>query len=75
MPPVLLMHGRKDTRVKPYHTENFVIALQHAGIQHQVNWNDNIEHIKIVSSFAASLRFLNPSYQDIIDFLNNLDDK
>ncbi len=75
MPPVLLMHGRKDTRVKPYHTENFVTALQQAGIQPQVKWYDNIEHIKIVSSIAASLRFLNPSYQDIIDFLNNLDNK
>jgi len=73
MPPVLLLHGRKDTRVKPFHTEHFAAALQQAGIEHRVIWYQDIAHIKIVSSIAASLRFINPTYSDIIKFLDTLE--
>ena len=73
MPPVFLLHGRKDSRVKPFHTENFATALQQAGIKHSVQWYPDIAHIKIVSSIAATLRFINPTYQDIINFLDTLE--
>lgn len=73
MPPVFLLHGRKDTRVKPFHTEHFATALQQAGVKHQVKWYEDIAHIKIVSSIAATLRFINPTYQDIINFLDTLE--
>ena len=73
MPPVLLLHGRKDTRVKPFHTEHFANALQQAGVVHTVKWYQDMTHIKIISSIAARLRFINPTYQDIIDFLETLE--
>ena len=75
MPPVLLLHGRKDTRVKPFHTERFAAALQQQGVDHTVKWYQDIAHIKIVSSIAATLRFLNPTYDDIIAFLDSLESK
>ena len=72
MPPVLLLHGLKDTRVKPFHTERFSEALRQMGIQHQVKRYKKVSHVAIISSIAAPLRRLSPSYADIRDFLARL---
>jgi len=72
MPPVLLLHGLKDTRVKPFHTQRFAQALQQAGIQHQIKLYKKVSHVAIISSIAAPLRSLNSSYADIRAFLAKL---
>jgi acetyl esterase/lipase len=72
MPPVLLLHGLKDTRVKPFHTQRFAEALHQAGIQHHVKLYEKVSHVAIISSIAAPLRSLNSSYDDIRDFLARL---
>ena len=73
MSPVLLLHGVKDTRVLPYHTEHFDNALKHAGISVTTHLYPEVEHVKILGSLAAPLRFLNNSYSDIKAFLGKLD--
>jgi acetyl esterase/lipase len=72
MPPVLLLHGQKDTRVKPFHTENFAQALQQQTIPHTVKRYKKVSHINILISIASPLRYLNPSHQDILAFLATL---
>lgn len=69
MPPVLLLHGLKDTRVKPFHTQRFVQALQQAGVPHQVKLYPKMSHVPIISSIAAPLRWQGTSYEDIRAFL------
>ncbi len=72
MPPVLLLHGLKDTRVKPFHTQRFAQELQKAGIRHQLKLYQNVSHVNIIASIAAPLRYLNTSYKDILGFLGTL---
>lgn len=69
MPPVLLLHGLNDKRVKPFHTQNFVQALQQAGVPYEVKFYKGVSHVPIVSSIASPLRFLSPSYPDTLRFL------
>jgi acetyl esterase/lipase len=73
MPPVLLLHGLKDTRVKPFHTRRFIQSLQKSGIRHQAKMYENVSHISILASIAKPLRSLNTSYKDILAFLSTLD--
>jgi len=72
MPPVLLLHGKKDTRVKPFHTENFAQALQQQAIPHTVKRYKNVSHVNILISIASPFRYLNPSHKDIFAFLATL---
>lgn len=69
MPPVLLLHGLKDARVKPFHTERFARALQQKGVPHEVRLYKTVSHVAIITSIASPLRFLNNSYEDILRFL------
>jgi acetyl esterase/lipase len=72
MPPVLLLHGQKDIRVNPSHTDTFAQALRQQGIQLTVKRYKKAKHADIVASIASPLRYKNPSYQDIVDFLATL---
>lgn len=42
--PVLLIHGRRDTRVKPVQTEVMARALQRAEVPHRVVWLADADH-------------------------------
>lgn len=72
MPPVLLLHGLQDTRVKPFHTKRFMQALQKKGVRYEARLYKNVSHINIIASIAAPLRSLNTSYKDILTFLSTL---
>lgn len=72
MPPVLLLHGKKDIRVDPLHTDVFAEKLQQQGVQLTLKRYENVNHADIVGSIALPLRYKNPSYQDIITFLGSL---
>lgn len=71
-PPTLLLHGQKDVRVGPYHTERFAVALKQADIQHKVKRYKKVGHVQIIASIARPLRHLSPAFRDIIEFLSKL---
>ena len=73
MSPVLLLHGQKDERVLPSHTTRFDRALSQSGVSVTTHIYPDVEHVKILGSLAAPLRFLNNSYADIEAFLNKLE--
>ncbi|WMP16666.1 alpha/beta hydrolase [Thiothrix lacustris] len=72
MPPVLLLHGEADTRVRPLHTRRFATALQQAGVPVQVKLYPGVDHVQIIGSLAAPLRLLSPSYDDVQQFLTSI---
>lgn len=69
MPPTLLLHGLADNRVGPFHTERFRDALKANGVSVTTRLYPGVEHVKILASVAAPLRFLNNSFADIKGFL------
>ena len=73
MSPVLLLHGKKDQRVFPFHTERFAKALNEASVSVKTHIYPKVDHVKILGSIAAPLRFLNNSYTDIKTFLTELE--
>lgn len=73
MPPVLLLHGEADKRVGQHHTERFASALREAGVQVDERIYAGVDHTKIIGSLAPPLRWLNPSYQDISNFLQAIE--
>lgn len=73
MPPVLLLHGQNDKRVHPYHTQSFNIALEKNSTPVTTHLYPGVDHVKILGSLAAPLRFLNNSYSDIKRFLENIE--
>ncbi len=69
MPPVLLLHGLKDDRVKPFHTRHFADVLQQAGGEVETKLYDDVAHVSILAGLAMPLRFINNSYADLVTFL------
>lgn len=69
MPLTLLLHGEADDRVKPHHTKEFAQRLQQTGHSVEVHLYPGVDHVKILASLAAPLHLLNPSYEDIKQFL------
>lgn len=54
-PPMLLMTGDKDTDVSPKNTRNFAAKLKQSGNSVQAVYLPEIDHIDIISGFAAPL--------------------
>jgi len=69
MPKVLLLHGLNDTRVEPFHTRRFDVALRRTGTLVTTRLYPGVNHTRIIGSLAAPLRFLNNSFADIKQFL------
>lgn len=69
LPPVLLLHGKKDDRVFPFHTERFAKAIKHSGNNVNVKIYPRTNHTMILGSIAAPLRLFGSSYTDIKTFL------
>ena len=72
MPPTLLLHGLNDTRVGVHHTQAFAQSLKQANVPHTMKLYKKVKHIPILTSIAAPLRSLSPSYRDITKFLSTL---
>lgn len=70
MPPVLLLHGEADDRVRLLHTRRFAAALQQVGASVEVRLYPGVDHVRIIGSLAAPLRMLSPSFDDISAFLD-----
>lgn len=70
LPPVLLLHGKSDTRVYPFHTERFSAALNKTNNTVTSRLYDDVDHVMILGAIAPPLRWKNPSYRDIKQFLS-----
>lgn len=69
LPPILLLHGGKDDRVFPFHTQRFAAAIKRSGNEVQVKVYPRVNHVMILGSVAAPLRLLGSSFTDIKAFL------
>jgi len=68
-PRTLLLHGAEDVRVLPKHSKMFAAALEQHSVPLSLRIYSGVDHVKIIASVAAPLRFLNKSYDDIATFL------
>ncbi len=75
MPTTLLLHGLDDKRVGQYHSVHLQEALTKAGGSVQTLFYEGVDHTQIIASLAEPLRFLNDSYRDIGQFLDQLPQK
>lgn len=67
--PALLLHGEKDETAYPKHTRELSERLQQLGVPVVTHIYPDTNHTKIVGGLAKNLRFLNPVYTDIENYL------
>jgi acetyl esterase/lipase len=68
-PPVLLIHGAKDTLVPPAHAEFLAKALRDAGARVQTRIYPDVAHIDMVLGLSSRLRGSSPLLADIAAFV------
>ena len=73
MPPTLLLHGADDDRVIPKHSNDFAAEIEKQSVAVTLRIYSGVDHVKIVASIAAPLRFMGDSYDDIAHFLSSLE--
>ena len=56
MPPILLMHGDADTRVRPKNSINLARELKAAGANVELDLLPDVSHIDIIAKFTRLLR-------------------
>jgi acetyl esterase/lipase len=69
-PPMLLLHGAKDTLCSPAHAPRLAHEIRQRG--GQVEWKafENLDHFKIIGAFSKILRWLEPAVlEDTVAFL------
>lgn len=73
VPPALLLHGTADDTVYPYHSERLAARLQQLAVPVTLREYAGTNHTRLLGSLASTLRFLNPAYEDIEQFVDQLD--
>jgi acetyl esterase/lipase len=68
-PPVLLIHGAKDTLVPPAHAEFLAAALRAAGARVETRIYPEVAHIDMVLGLSSRLRGGSPLLADIAAFV------
>lgn len=68
-PRTLLIHGDGDATVGLHHTEKLKAKLEQLGVPVTVRIYEDTNHARVIGALANSLRFLNPVYEDIDQFL------
>ncbi len=63
-PPMLLLHGAKDTLCSPAHAPRLAHEIRQRG--GDVDWKayENLDHFRIIGAFSKLLRFLEPKVLD-----------
>jgi len=69
-PPMLLMHGAADETVLPKNTINLAAKVNENGGQAKVEIYPGVDHVMLVASLAAALRFKGDELDQIADFVN-----
>lgn len=68
-PPVLLIHGAKDSLVPPAHAEHLAGALRDAGARVDTRLYPDVAHIDMVLGLSSRLRGGSPLLADIAAFV------
>lgn len=67
--PMLLIHARNDTTVRPYNTEHLAARIREGGGIAEERYHDRLAHVGVVAALAAPLRTLIPILDEIDSFL------
>lgn len=71
-PPMLLLHGGKDTTVDPANSAQLAARIREKGGLAEVRLYPGLDHITLVGALARAGRFLEPRVlPDIVDFLRS----
>ncbi len=68
-PPLLLMHGATDTRVKPSNAETMAKKALDVGGNIEKHIYEDIDHAAIVGEFSILLRNKSQIFSDTLDFI------
>jgi len=68
-PPLLLMHGLRDQRVRPANTRSLAAAMQAAGGRVTTHYFEQAGHSDLVAAFSIAKRGRLPVLQEICDFI------
>lgn len=69
-PPMFLAAGTADQTVRPRNTERLSAAIRRDGGQVEERIYPGVDHIRIIGAMAGILRWLAPTRQDVIEFLD-----
>jgi acetyl esterase/lipase len=69
-PPMLLLHGSRDTTVIPSRSTDMARALQNAGNKAEVKLYDGLDHILIIGAISPLVRARAPTLRDMVDFIS-----
>ena len=72
LPPVLLMHGLKDTRVRPWNSRQFAQALIKAGGKVCKVEVPGVGHIGLILAVSKPLRWRAPVLDTSLNFINSI---
>jgi len=72
VPPMLLLAGRDDKIVDPGNTDRLAAALRVHGNQVTVIRYKRSGHRIIIGAFAPMLRFLSPSFNDVLQYIDTM---
>ncbi len=70
-PPLLLLHGKQDVRVKIKNATNLTAKVLAAQGDVQTIFYDDIDHTGILSAFARPFRKKRPVVGDIVEFIES----
>jgi len=68
-PPLLLLHGLKDTTVDPRNAERLAARVREHGGRAEVKFYKGLNHTAAIGAVAAPLRFLAPVLEDSVRFM------
>jgi acetyl esterase/lipase len=71
-PPMLLIHGTRDTVVGPYHTERLARALRRAGARVEEKIYEGADHSGVVLALSRAFRGKASVLDDMVRFLTDL---
>lgn len=69
-PPTLLFHGEQDTTAYPFHTLYLAKRLEKLGVPVESHLYHKTDHVALVGALSSKLRFMNPVYADISNYLH-----
>lgn len=70
-PPALLLHGAADTTVVPAHSTRLADTLNAVGAEAHVRLYPDVTHGPLVASLASPLRWLAPTFEDVVRYLKS----
>lgn len=70
LPPVLLIHGADDTKVKPGNSERLATAWRAAGASAELKIHPGVDHADVVASFSELLRSRAPTLAEVTTYID-----